>query len=201
MNIYINQKQTAFIISNYSTESYLSEIKKRGLQKRKVAAENKLKNSKASDQGSFKDFDYRLLALEDEELKCAAALRLDLSNISKYVSLVDFFIEKKSFPDSFNINEDIMAKYLLKALKKLNESNLAMIKKQKELAGGEAVHNLTQSLMYEYAITSSGLEMDILIILPTTHQIIGTAFYFNSSCPSFMVLTLQFYKVVAKIFF
>ena len=117
--------------------------------------------------------DYRLLPLTEEEQKCAAALRLDLSKISHYVDLVGFFIEHRSFPPSYNLGEDSLAKNLHKTLTKLKKSELDIIVDQIGLAGPQAVLNLTQSLLYENVIANSGLEMDILIILPITRQIIG----------------------------
>jgi len=117
--------------------------------------------------------DYRLLPLTEEEQKCAAALRLDLSKISHCVDLVRFFIENRSFPPSYNLGEDGLAKNLHKTLTKLKKSELDIIVDQIGLAGPQAVLNLTQSLLYENVIANSGLEMDILIILPVTRQIIG----------------------------
>ena len=97
---FIFQSEPAFIITNYHTSTYLSKMKKQGLEKRKEACK------KTSGRK-----DYRLQPLEEEEQKCASALRLDLSNIAQYVDIVQAFAQKKPLPP-LSTQEDNLANLL-----------------------------------------------------------------------------------------
>jgi len=136
----------SFIISNYKTESYLSEIKKQGLQKRKKSAGRR---------------NHRLHALMDEERQCAKSLCLDLSQASKYTGLVRAFIQKESFPMSQWPDEE-MAQKLQEKLMKLQKSELdRIIEKMGEVDTAEMhelTGNLTVSLLYENAAEGIVLE-------------------------------------------
>jgi hypothetical protein len=186
------QKLPAFLISNYNTASYLLEIKQRGLRQRKKKAE-------------ATKTDYHLYPLTAEEENCAAALQLDLSDMSSFKSMVQSFINGSphEIPDAHNVRRLNLWNHLDSLRKTGSLDKLAaqtMKRKQedethKSTRGEEDVHNLprnqddglqnltmryeedlynlTRSLLYEIELSNSSLEMDALLVLPTSRLIVG----------------------------
>jgi hypothetical protein len=178
------QVQPAFIISNYKTESFLSEIKKRGLAIRKEKAEAAGK-------------DYRLMPLSEEELKCAEILGLNSADVSQYENQVFQFIKTfletsekpgEHFEELLNKLPHVekpqtgtkrlpFEKSIAGTLKNLQENQrhvlLKIIKEMTWAMDSTDLKNLTQSLLYDIVVADSSLEFDTFILLPRCRLIIG----------------------------
>ena len=148
-------------IEENTLESSLTEKKLLGLQKRKDSAKKSERK------------DYRLQALTDEEHKCVTALGLDLSEISQYICIVEEYLQRRH---SSNVQNEGLSKEeisIREKLDKLQKNELAHIVDQMDQSNSEDLLNLTKSLLYEIAVGDAALEMDFLLVLPQSRQIIG----------------------------
>jgi hypothetical protein len=139
----------------------LLEIRKRGLQNRKEAAHKK-------------KIDFRLLPLDKYEECYATALCMGLSDTTRYLSMIKSFLDTRLFSESPLLDKDWRVKKLQKKL-------LQLPKKEdlgpRIIEDPALLENLTRSLLYEVMVEDSGLEMDILIVLPSSRFIVGNYRY------------------------
>ncbi len=139
----------------------MSEIRKRGLQKRKEAAKDR-------------KIDYRLLPLHDYEKYYVTALCLDVCDTPRYLSMIKSFLNTRLFSESPLLGKDWRVKKLQKKLQQLpKKEDLG----PRIIEDPELLENLTRSLLYEVMVEDSGLEMDILIVLPSSRFIVGNFRY------------------------
>ena len=132
----------------YTPERYLEPVRNRGYDERR-------------DQAAREKKDYRLLPLTPSEQLYASAVCLELADVSSYSGHVSAFLQG-------NRTKPREGRGLNGLWVELNNLNLRTL--STELTDGELDH-LTRYLLYEAGKKLP--EMDILVVLPLQHRIIG----------------------------
>jgi hypothetical protein len=170
-------KEPAFIVLNYNPDSFLNEIRQRGLSEMK----------KAKKAAAFKNISWLLTPLSEEEKCTADQLSLDLENL-QYNAIVKSYLETETglLPD---IGKEC-DQYLLRQLKE-NLNNIKFSKQFPQgIKPGDQDH-LAKRLIYKSGLEAwCKLEFDVLIIIPGSRQIFNIEVKaIDNSCDKDRVLT------------
>ena len=145
-----------------------------GNERNELLQEKLLELSKLKEV-QLKDLQEKLLELvisENNEVKKQREKLLKLSTVGN-----DEAKELQEKLQKIGREKDVQLKNLRERILKTWNKGLAAILSQMDLGNPSDIQNLTQSLLYEKVVADSGMEMDILVILPHTRQIIGNIFY------------------------
>ena len=150
------QGQPAFILKAYNPERYLEPLRDRGKEERKkLAAEQKTD-------------DKRLLPLNKNEVMHAAASHMELKVVSGSTPRVkDFLNGQKGTTTQDNLQQVFKEHNNLP--KKLGDAGRR--EENKPPLSNEELEHLTRYLLYE--AENKFPEMDLLVVLPQQHRILG----------------------------